>query len=276
MPGKEKPMKFRIEIKSVLTIFILMILFFSLSLSAQENKGGAPIPVGVTNKPARSTKVIQVRYADVESLASILHPFQLDGGIVSFNRDIKVITISGDAETLNFMEETIKRFDVPPPSTKNVEITAYLLLGEETAAGAKIPGDLEGVIKQLKGVFPYSTFSLLDTLIIRCRDGKGGKANGIAPSKSPESYRTAINLQFDAVHLWSKGNQNLIRIDRLQLREDIPFKQTSSTHSDYQFHDAGISTDIDMLEGQKIVVGKSTVDGSNNAVFLVLSAKVME
>lgn len=263
-----------------MTIFTLLILIFILPLAAQEKSEGNSSQTRNVAQPNWATKVIQVKYADVASLAEIIHPFSVTHGVVSFNRDFKVLTITGDPETLNFMEETIKRFDVPPPSTKNIEITAYLLLGEESASGARVSNDLEGVIKQLKNVFPYSSFSLLDTFVIRCREGKGGKASGIAPSKSTEqSVRTLITLEFDAVRLWEKGNSKSIRIDQLRMGEKIPLKSVGAApnaYVNYTYVESGINTDIDLLEGQKIVVGKSTVDGSNNAIFLVLSARVVD
>ncbi|HVN83075.1 MAG TPA: hypothetical protein VMW38_29095 [Terriglobia bacterium] len=40
--------------------------------------------------------------------------------------------------------------------------------------------------------------------------------------------------------------------------------------------DTGINTDLDVREGQKVVVGKATVDNSNNALFLVLTARVVD
>jgi hypothetical protein len=273
MPRKEMQMKFRTEVGCYLGITTLMILLFTFQVAGEEKKGEVGPSLGGTPlmQSKWTTKVVPVKYADVEALAAIIRPFRMDMGYVSFNREIKVLTISGDAEILSMMEETIKRFDVPPPSTKNVEITAYLLVGEETATGAKIPSDLEGVIKQLKNVFPYSTFRLLDTLVVRCRDGKGGKVNGIAPSKSSESQRTLYNLDFDTVRLMVKGTQNLIRIDRLRLGARLPIE--FGTPPQFQYLDTGISTDIDVLEGQKIVVGKSTVDGSNNAIFLSFPPK---
>jgi hypothetical protein len=40
--------------------------------------------------------------------------------------------------------------------------------------------------------------------------------------------------------------------------------------------DTGISTDIvDVKEGQKLVVGRSSLDGPEKAMFLILIAKVM-
>ena len=40
--------------------------------------------------------------------------------------------------------------------------------------------------------------------------------------------------------------------------------------------DAGFGTDVDVREGQKVVVGKAAVGGTNSALILVITAKVLE
>jgi hypothetical protein len=44
----------------------------------------------------------------------------------------------------------------------------------------------------------------------------------------------------------------------------------------YQYIDTGISTDIDVREGQKVVVGKAASEGADKASFLVVMARVLE
>jgi hypothetical protein len=43
-----------------------------------------------------------------------------------------------------------------------------------------------------------------------------------------------------------------------------------------QYIDTGFNTGIDVREGQKVVVGKANIDGSNNAMTLVVTARVAE
>ena len=64
----------------------------------------------------------------------------------------------------------------------------------------------------------------------------------------------------------------MIRLDGLHAGLRIP-------HSDgtgkIAYTDTGISTDVvDVKEGQKLVVGRSSLDGPEKALFLVLIAKV--
>ena len=44
----------------------------------------------------------------------------------------------------------------------------------------------------------------------------------------------------------------------------------------YENYDAGFGTDVDVREGQKVVVGKAAIGGTSNALILVITAKVLE
>jgi hypothetical protein len=251
--------------------------------AAEEKQKGAKEENSAENSPPPSpwtTKVVGIKYADVNLLRDILQPF----GNILANRDLKVLTIYCRQESLAAIEEVIKRFDVPSPLPKNIELTAYMLVGSDQAAGAKTPPELDGVIKQLKAAFTYQGFSLMDTLVVRCRDGKSGQVNGVAPSKQTEDQRTLYTFEFESVRLIPESSGKVIRFDRLKFRAKIPILQGSyhlqqegsKEYKNYSYIDAGISSDVDLREGQKVVVGKAGVDGSNNAIFLVLSAKVMD
>jgi hypothetical protein len=53
----------------------------------------------------------------------------------------------------------------------------------------------------------------------------------------------------------------------------VPVGSTSPT----SFADTGISTDVDVPEGKKVVVGKTSgLEGSDSALILVISAKVVD
>lgn len=53
----------------------------------------------------------------------------------------------------------------------------------------------------------------------------------------------------------------------------VPIK---TSDRDWQYQEVHISTSIDIREGQKVVVGKANIDNADNALILVLTAKVIE
>lgn len=103
-----------------------------------------------------------------------------------------------------------------------------------------------------------------------------GEVNGVAP-KSPDESPTLYRFAFGSASITSDNSVGrMIRIDNLRLGAKVPVKSGPAGVSNFSTIDTGINTNIDVREGQKIVVGKATIDGSNNALFLVLTAKVVD
>jgi hypothetical protein len=64
----------------------------------------------------------------------------------------------------------------------------------------------------------------------------------------------------------------MIRLDGLHAGLRIPHMNAAKL----EYIDTGISTDVmDVKEGQKLVVGRSSLDGPEKALFLVLIAKIV-
>jgi hypothetical protein len=269
----------RIKVSSVLSLALVSLIFSLVSPVATKAQEEARSGGGAqkTERPpeAFGRKIVTIKYADVNQLASILRPL----GFADGNRDMRVITIGGSPEAIVAMEEAIKRLDVPPPAVENIELTAYLLVASDQASTKNTPAELEGVIKQLKGVFPYQGYRLMDTLLVRCRNGRAGDANGVAPSNPEDVYKTYYKLGFKSVNLIPDPTGKRIRIDGLYLGVKIPIKSGGSSGvggTNFMSVDTAINTDLDLREGQRVVVGKATVDSSNNALFLVLTARVVD
>jgi hypothetical protein len=257
---------------SWMMIFVLTGFFVSRVIHAQQEKEttkseGAASASGLSGKPVQ--RIFEVKFADVDRLAEMLRLF----GPVLSNRELRVITVSGSPELVAAVEDAIKRFDVPPPATKNIELTAYLLVASDHTTSNTLP-ELDPVVKQLKGIFGYQGFRLLDTLLVRCRDGREGEAVGVAPPQdSREIHKTLYSLRFKAARISSDSSGRSIRIDGLRLGPKVP---VTTKDGGLTYLDTGINTDLDVREGQKVVVGKATIEGSSSALFLVLTAKVVD
>jgi len=207
-------------------------------------------------------KLFQVKYADVYQLANLFRAF---GAVVQPEGGLKVISVRAPKEVLAAIEESLQRLDIPQAPAKNVQLEAYLLTASSQGPSANMPGDLEPVIKQLKSVFNYQGFRLLGTLSWRGRDGTGGVVSGLLPSISSDSGKsTSYTLKIGKVGIASEDKQPSIRMNDLMLElKGAP-----------QY--AVMSTSIDAKEGQKVVVGKANIDNADNALVLVLTAKVID
>jgi hypothetical protein len=267
-----------------ITIFVALMLLHS-PVAAQAQQPKPPTPPA-QEQPARPpaeekdwvSRVFEIKYADVGRLAEVFRAFGL--AIVA-NRDLKILAVRGPREIMATIEEAIKRLDVPPPPVKNIEVTVYLLMASEQAGSStNIPSELQAVINQLKGVFAYQGFHLLDTLVMRSRDGERGELSGTVPGSSAE-VPIFYTLSFLA-RAASDDKERVIRIDKLNLgvRMPITIKRAGQEKPEYEYQNTGLNTSIDVREGQKVIVGKpttslSSADESKNALIVVVTAKVV-
>jgi hypothetical protein len=127
-------------------------------------------------------------------------------------------------------------------------------------------------------MFSYKGYQLIDTQVMRVRAGQGGEASGVVESSAPVAgAKTISQVKFRSASVSTDEKGRAIRIDNLRvgLRVPIPV-QPGSSQFGVQYVDTGINTDVDIREGQKVVVGKANMDGSDRASIVVLTAKVVE
>lgn len=249
-----------------------LVLFAAAALSAQERQP--------KSDDAPVTRIIQLKYANPRRMAAILQPFGIGfGSPILWDDELKTLTITARPSAVPEIEKLIQRFDVPPPPVQNIEVTLYLMSALPQPSPGSVPPELDGVIKQLKSMFSYKGYQLIDTQVIRVRAGQGGEASGVvdhAPSVNGNKTISQVKFKSASVSTDEKGRQ--IRVDGLKVGLKIPVSSSASASGQKQFQylDTGISTDVDVHEGQKVVVGKANMDGSDRASIVVLTAKVVE
>ncbi len=220
-------------------------------------------------------KVIQLKHADAQEMVNLLSEF---GARFRWDRQMKALTVVGYPPQVEAVEEALKKLDVPPPPTKDFDITAYFLLATEQPVQTPIPSELHEVVDQLRRVLRYQHFRLLNTAIIRTRDGNGASVSGVASASSGEGQKADFTFSFNRADITSDGKVPTIRINGLDFVMAQPVEPKEGRGPDLvpRTNLAKIHTDIDVAEGQKVVVGKTTFDSPDNALVLVLTAKVLD
>jgi hypothetical protein len=209
---------------------------------------------------AEKTALIEVKYTDAGRLGVVLAGMGLQ---VSSQPGIRGIVVRGAPEAVAAAEEAVKKLDVPEAPAPNVELTVYLLYGaaQESTPDA-VPQDLQATVKQLRSLFAYKSYRVMESFVQRGRDGQQASLSGTLPA-SQNQYQFSYRA-----HVLPGSAPRMIRIDAL--RFTLRFLDNG------QFYEAGINTDLDTREGQKVVVGKSNVRGTADAVLLVVTPKVVE
>lgn len=265
----------------------LSVLFLAVALGA-----------GAQDAPKWQQKVFDVKYADAQALARlVLSACQSRETRVVENVALRAISVgTPEDRDMATAEELIKRYDVPrgavtPTGNRNIELVAYMLMAApKGTAGEALPAELDPVAKQLKALFGYGDFRLLDSPMIRTREGVEAQSNGNAGIINPAlpNASSTYSLRIKDTRVVPSERGNLIKLDGFRFGIRVPYPTASfqpgqgsqgvapliSTQINYS--DVGFNTELDIREGQKVVVGKAKVDNTGSAFILVLTAKAID
>jgi hypothetical protein len=211
----------------------------------------------------------------ITKAVTLQYPNGVDGRVLDdigliVKRSGAVWVITGTPERVATAEAILKQLDVPPtpfvrtppPPRKSIQLTAYLIIASRNEVpGSPLPKDLESPVHQVASVFPYKSFSLLDSIELRLLNGtNGAEVKGILPQGQAYPQGGTYDLSVNRTELVEETPANLIRIGKLGII----------------VNNVRVETDVDMTENQKVVVGKANIDGSANALIVILTAKVVE
>lgn len=219
----------------------------------------------------RVQRIIQLKYLDPFAAQNLLHDFGVE---IRADRQLKVVALTGRRANVQTAEGALKQLDIPGAAQKDIDLTAYFVVGRTDAGRpdyGPIPAELESTVTALKQTFPYKSYELMDTLALRARAGSGAGVTGqVGPDRITTLNVGAVNLE---------GDGSTIRIERLraglrQPRNLQAIRLGSETNKGEYIDVSSVVTDIlDVKEGQKLVVGRSSVE-SSRALFVVLIGKV--
>lgn len=236
----------------------------------------ALFPITAIAQPAKPIRdiatLVRLRYAQPDVVKDLAAP----GSYVTItaNNALKAVVVKGHPEDVADVEKLIQQIDVPPPeaSARNVEVTVYIIgaTNKATPQAASVPQNLESVVRQLKAIFPYSTYALLDSMLIRSREGREAKTSGMLKDFPAQTAQPGLPNQYGIDYQLTppetSPTSGTIHFYKFDFRAH---ERTSHT-----IVDADFETNLDLPENQKVVVGKTDIDGGDAALFVVLSGRI--
>lgn len=214
------------------------------------------------------TKVVRVHYAKAQSVAGLLN----SGMPVSVSADntLQVIVLKGPPEAVDSLLQAIHELDVPSTAavSKDIEVIVSIIgasSGSDLPAGQEMPEGMTPVVKQLRAIFPYKNYQLLSSMLLRSREGasavNSGDLKGFASSASPRPAE--YDIDYSEASVSSERTKPVIHLRKFRLSVTGPFA-------------IRIGTDVDLPQGQRTVVGKANVESSDSALFVVLTARLVD
>jgi hypothetical protein len=216
---------------------------------------------------AQEQILVQLKYISPSAVANLLKAYHN----VAFysNEEMKAVTLSGPKDEVDAALATIRQLDVAP---KDIELTVYYMVGDEavTTLGTATPKDLAPVITQLKSAFTFQTYRLLGGLDLRMRTGQRASTNSNLGEIKFDSSSAPIFASFQVRSASVAPDGSTVRLDGMNNRLRWPYGTANSV----TYSDLSLDTDVDIKEGQKVVVGRLGIS-HDQALFLVLTAKVV-
>lgn len=215
---------------------------------------------------------IDVKNLSTDQFNSLLRMLPLLDVSVNGDASLRTLFVRGTPEAIARVEAAVKRLDVPVQVglPRNIEVASTLLLARNTGEQTEtLPPGLEPVARQLRALFHFKSLQLLDTAFARVREGTQSAVEGAtAWPLPPENSAATYFIEFSA-GLGPKGDKGYqVRLDKVRLRMRTPYPGGS--------REVGLHSTIDLREGQQAVIGRSNIAGTDLALILVMTAKVVE
>jgi hypothetical protein len=229
--------------------------------------------------PKSTQAIIDVKYADPNRLVDLLR--QTFNANMRADSALHVIGVSGPPDLVAAVTAAIQKLDVPLSAEPDVELAVYLISGvAQGTATDDVPQELASTIRQLHGMFAYKSYKLSDTLVLRGRtgrpyNGRETETEGVLPGTANLNY----HLNYNSLEV-SPGTPRIVHINGLGFSLLGPTvtttDKTKNTSTSQTQTPAKIYTDLDVKEGQKTVVGKSSVNSAGDALILVIVPKIVD
>jgi hypothetical protein len=223
-------------------------------VSAQEAK-----------KPPMRQEIVKLKYIKNNQILSVLYTFLSREGRINPNPESGLITISDYPENVDKILSVIREFDVKPV---DLQFTIQLVLG--SAAGEERPDDSirdDPVIKELKQLLRYKSFSLLDTSYIRAIDRE---ASQVTMGRSAD-----LRLELRPKYI-KEDKEDLIQVEAILSRlGPTSFMPTPQGAQGISSLATLLTSNFTLKSGEKIVVGVSKMDGGDKGLILIISGKIV-
>ncbi|HEY0322711.1 MAG TPA: secretin N-terminal domain-containing protein [Pyrinomonadaceae bacterium] len=263
-----------------LAVIVLCLAFSSTALGQQTTPTPQPAQSSVESKIGLKNRVFEIKYRDPESLIAVIKLLGSGVGGMAVSSEYNTITVRDYAENLATIEEAIKRLDTPSPPAPGIEFHIHILIATAIAPSSSnpFPSELNDVVKQLQNTLSYKNYYVMTSAVLRTKEGPTGVENkGVADFKlvtEGAARNSPIIYSYSARQVKIEGtpsNASAIQIGRFSFDMRIPIETSPGV---INYEGVGFNTPVNMREGEKVVVGTTTMQ--EKGVIVVLSARIIK
>jgi hypothetical protein len=276
----------RLKISGIIITLVALFLIAPADSLGQSGgalrKESAPTPPPVTTREVdlspiakgMKTKIFEVKHRDPESLRRALSGLRSGekGSEIDHNREFNTITVRDLPENIAVIEKALARLDQPVSPPVNLEVRLHLIAASrKSAEKTALPAGLEPVVAQLQSALQYSGYRYITTFMNRVEDGGDIESNGytdpLFPPTTTDFNKASYRYKLNNVKLGSEASgSEVIQMRRFDFNIDFlaaPGRPIG----------AKISTDLNLREGEMVIVGTANIGSSDEAIIVVISVK---
>ena len=251
---------------------LFLILLLTASVFAQDAKKEDDF----NSVREYKNKVFTIQNRDPRQIASSIKLLGsgFKGADLNVNYDLRTITVRDFPENLAAMEEAIKRLDQPVPPAPDIEMKISVLIASKTALpNESVPDELAPVVKQLQSTLRYTNYGLMTASVHRTKLGDGIEGSGVAEPTllgMTAAQDRPILYTYNLRRITSASNdRSKIDIERFVFSMRVPIDVGGGS---IQYQSVGFETPVSMRQGEKVVIGTTTM--RDKALIVVVTASV--
>ena len=271
-----------IKLFNAVAAVTLALSFTATGLGQQTNSSQGRAPAEEVDTKGFKGEIFEIKHRRPQEIINALSPLGsgFKGATMTYNDVTQTISVRDFPENIATIKEAIKRLDSPQSAREesSVDLSIHVLLTRTDAPSnlvpAPLPSDLNDVLKQMQNTFAFKDYQLVATIVQRSKTlrapgrtavfGKGDalwienyktQDGGLSPQHGKANYEYRVNGI--GVSSNPTGGAKIL-LDSFS----------------FQFGNAQVQTDLEVRDGEKLVVG--TASWGNKAMILVLTAKVIK
>ncbi len=198
------------------------------------------------------TKAFTVKFKEVNEVATLVNPLLSEKGALTLQPKLRTLVVQDYENHLRQIEMAIIAYDVPPPA---VEISLKLVRATKNTQVSPISEEIKQMAK-LGEVLKFNQYVLLDTSLVHSEEGQTSVVT------LAKEYQ--LNFVTDVIQ---EGN-GIIRLKNFQLK-----KRKKDGNAKESFVPL-ISLTLNLRNAETLVLGASRFEESDQALMVILLAKV--
>jgi hypothetical protein len=251
-----------------------ILIVVALATSSVWGQSTADSKTQQPNTEGYVAQVIHVKTLTGDSFNRLRDMLNVFNVRITGDPNLRTIVVYGPKDVVAQVEKVVAELDTPGSEAaigRNIEMTMTLLqCSTKEGTGAKLPGDIEPVAKQLRAATQYKDIQVWDVIPLRLQEGKLAEEQMTLPTAT--EHRATLSIYITPEAARRKGQTWSVRFSRLNLEFMVPL----AVGANINFQKVGLTTSGDFLEGQKTVLGKVSGLDKDSAIFVVISLKVLE